>query len=360
MLNQTLFEALRAVSPEVSIIHEGESGAYEVHAAAGVSLSAKRTTGRTAFVTRWGETYKLNCPICGDTRQRLFICHLLGVTIGKGAGKLRFSRSIAMCHNQHCNIYPWLMQLPGINWQELTLVEGVSPTKSKGAGLSEEIEMPRPSIPLMSDEVPQRVHDYLIGRGFDPQQLYTQYRLHYAPQGALWNIIENKALYEDRIVIPIFHGGILTGWQARDITGASPIKYLTAPGWRKTEALYNMDVAKWFRDIVIVEGPTDVWRAGENSIALMGKTLSAGSIQAEILQTLWGDRGRVLICLDSYEDDPSTLEAAAKLMETIHEIKAFPEGIAMLQLPSDDPGSWDEEELRSLLNQCFADMQRRV
>jgi DNA primase len=187
--------------------------------------------------------------------------------------------------------------------------------------------------------------------------MYTKYRLHYAPIDSVWNTLENKKLHEPRIVIPIFRGGLLVGWQARDVTGSSPIKYLTTPGWKKTEVLYNMDVAKWYSDVVLVEGPTDVWRVGDNAMALMGKTLAHGSIQAEILQTLWGDRGRCLICLDSYEDDPDTVAASAKLLAELDKLNVFPEGRAIFNLPNRDPGDWDHDELEALLNAAFGYLQ---
>lgn len=359
MLNSVLFEAIRSVSPEVAIVHENETGQYQVHAGMASRLAVKRRAeNKAAFVTQWGETYQLNCPVCGDQRRRLFICHLLGVHIGKGANRLRFSRGIARCHNAGCNIYQWLMSLPDIDWNNLELLEGVSPVKHKGDGLSGEVALPDPSIPLLSSGVPQIAYDYLLRRGYDPEQMYADYRLHYAPVGSVWNPLESHALREPRIVIPMFRGGLLVGWQARDITDTSKIKYLTTPGWKKTEVLYNMDVAKWYNAVVLVEGPTDAWRVGPNAMALMGKSLSATSTQAKILKTLWGDRGRCLICLDSYEDDPDTVESAVKIMKVLVEIGAFPKGIGIFNLPNKDPGSWDHDELEAKLNQCFNYMDR--
>src|SRR5579862_7193886 len=52
-----------------------------------------------AHVSSWGETYKVNCPFCSDTRGRLYISHRWGVRDPRTGDDLLH---LAFCHNEEC------------------------------------------------------------------------------------------------------------------------------------------------------------------------------------------------------------------------------------------------------------------
>ena len=81
-----------------------------------------------------------------------------------------------------------------------------------------------------------------------------------------------------RLVIPIYDAEErLAGWQARFV-GECPAevpKYLSCKGMRKSQLLYGLAEARSTTGpVVIVEGPTDVWRLGPGAVALFGKDMS--------------------------------------------------------------------------------------
>ncbi|MGA2255423.1 MAG: hypothetical protein ABSG53_12225, partial [Thermoguttaceae bacterium] len=85
-----------------------------------------------------------------------------------------------------------------------------------------------------------------------------------------------------RLLIPIYTLETqtvtrLAGWQARYI-GDCPDdvpKYLSCKGMKKSQLLYGLPDAVGSQGaVVIVEGPTDVWRLGPGAIALFGKDMS--------------------------------------------------------------------------------------
>ena len=81
-----------------------------------------------------------------------------------------------------------------------------------------------------------------------------------------------------RLVIPIYDADErLAGWQARYVGDCPPEvpKYLSCKGMRKSQLLYGLPEARSRSGpVVIVEGPTDVWRLGPGAVALFGKDMS--------------------------------------------------------------------------------------
>jgi DNA primase len=134
--------------------------------------------------------------------------------------------------------------------------------------------------------------------------------------------------YEDRLVVPVVQGRMLVGYQARVIQGESACKYLTV-SVKTAASLYNRDVAMFQRDIVLVEGVTDVWRIGPSSVALFGKTVKSG--QLALMKLLWGFSGSCVVCLD--RDDPHAAEAQRKMVQLLRQEKVFPRGVSGAELP---------------------------
>lgn len=158
--------------------------------------------------------------------------------------------------------------------------------------------MPGPLMPVnrLLPDHPARV--YLEGRGYDVSCLHERFRVCYCAESFL-----RYATATNRIIVPVYQGGEVYGWQARYIgqTDWKQVpKYYSMPGMKKSALLYNIDSACQFPLVVVCEGTSDVWRVGPQAVALFGKTIS--QTQQQLLATHWG-KGAVVTLLDGDAQD---------------------------------------------------------
>jgi hypothetical protein len=338
MLNDALYVALRDLFQEEPLIcNQGQEASFSCPPIKRTRLTRK--TKRYAVVEHWGECYAVNCPSCGDTRQRLYFSYLYEQTTKEKTVTYYFGR-LCRCQNEKCNLGKVLRNLKVPS-------EPVTTKPGTFVGIVQQsVDMPKGCIPLMSTDVPAHALQYLYERRFDPASLMNQFFVHYAPEGTVWQeateTSDEKVLYEDRLLIPVIQGRRLVGFQLRRLADKEkdPYKYLNSH-LKKARCLYNRDVAMYCPDVILVEGVTDVWRIGANSMALFGKELN--EYQRHMLGLLFGFSGRCLLCID--RDDAKGAEKSAQLIERLRREKTFPRGIAELVLPDDcDPAdlSWDQ------------------
>jgi len=113
-------------------------------------------------------------------------------------------------------------------------------------------------------ERPSSIHwDYLSSRNFKPMVARMNKLLGTRMRGA----------YAMRIIAPIYLDGMLVSYQGRDVTGRQSLRYKACEAenevWPHQETLYGIDDCK--KDtVLIVEGITDRWRLGENTVATFG------------------------------------------------------------------------------------------
>lgn len=92
----------------------------------------------------------------------------------------------------------------------------------------------------------------------------------------------------NRVIIPIYRAdGVPVGWQGRDITGRSKIKYLFPPCFRASEHLFNItSVNPSLKYVILSEGTFDVFgwsRFGvRNVLGTFGKKISGTQMDALI------------------------------------------------------------------------------
>ena len=105
---------------------------------------------------------------------------------------------------------------------------------------------------------------YLHERRYRARVLADKYNLMATSKYGKW---------KNRIIIPIYYEGTPVSFTARDITGKSDIRYKNCPkdfeGKSLKECLYGEEYCTKDR-IIVVEGPTDVWRMGDNCVGLFG------------------------------------------------------------------------------------------
>lgn len=121
------------------------------------------------------------------------------------------------------------------------------------------LEMPKGSGKLQS-----RHRKYLEKREFNPKEMED-----------LWDIqgVGISTEYQWRIVIPITLNGKIVSWTTRACDDKSKNKYMTAPPSREAihhkDILYGLDHAHG-DTVLVVEGPTDVWRIGPGAVCTFG------------------------------------------------------------------------------------------
>lgn len=120
------------------------------------------------------------------------------------------------------------------------------------------------------------------------------------------------------IVFPLYdHKHQLTGYIEKPL-GTKGQYYITS---NKSKGLYNIQNAKNYHTIVICEGVFDCFAIGDQSVALLGKTLSNDNL--DFLRTLKKD---YIICLDS-DAFENSLNIAKKLSSSHNVgIVKLPEG----------------------------------
>jgi len=253
----------------------------------------------------------ISCPFCGAEM------HL-------GISKLEGKVHCWVCSFEDLDRYPSflkvLYEVTGLGWDEIKEVladhgwEQYSyAIKKPDSGLAAKCELPRESRKISSIHRSSKGYsdavDYLSRRGFD-NDVIGWHDLRFASSGN----------YGGRIIIPICLDFKVVSFTSRDYTGKQKNRYKHAPLYmsskRIKDLLYNYDSAKSFDHIYILEGPTDVWRMGEDSVAVFRSALS--SEQRNLLISL--KPKSVTIVFDPMAASRA-YEAAESLLPFINKIK---------------------------------------
>lgn len=120
--------------------------------------------------------------------------------------------------------------------------------------------------------LPEIHRNYLIKRKFDPDFIQAKYHIRSQYK---------YGYFAYRIVIPVIEEGQVINLTGRDVTDKQEERYKHLPNEKAIipmkDCLYNIDSVK--NKAVIVEGPTDVWRVGDGSIATMGTEFTSAQIK---------------------------------------------------------------------------------
>ena len=158
----------------------------------------------------------------------------------------------------------------------------------------------------VSDSLARNHVAYLKSRGFKPGKIKQEWKIKGTGPTATLNGID----FRFRIIIPVYWEGIVSTWQARDVTGKSlgRLRYLTCPKEFEVEPgsriLYrHPEYSGKFG--VCVEGITDVWRLGRRAFATFG--IGFTRRQVRVIANLYDE---VVVLFDS---EPQAQKQAAKL-----------------------------------------------
>lgn len=282
-----LFARLQKQFGRVEVKKRGESFNYEEFASARPGQIQIRSQG---------ELYYIRCPFCsrpGDGRLRAYVSHFYGQPHPVTGVPMTH---LAQCWNENCFSEPgrsdeFELRLLGALATPLAPVSdaiGTPPAPFRPA-------MPGMCLPLSGLGLKHPAVEYVLGRGFDPDELARDYGASYCLDAKLeyrWAL--------NRLVIPVHQDGKLAGWQARRIDEDKSFKYYSMPGWHAGDQLYNFDAARLGRCVVIAEGVFDVWAVGREGVALFGKDVSPGQMRQ--LSALVEVEPLVVLLLDPKED----------------------------------------------------------
>lgn len=340
-LNPWLYRCLRERYGEVRIDKPGEKikEIFERDMGRGGSLEWKKK------IDNWGETYRICCPKCGDTRFRCYINHLWGHR-DEDSGWLRLE--LVYCFNDDSC---WTAESRELLFQRLSMLgyaledaqvkPGREPVQAK-------IDWPGEMIKVSTLPSSHAAKRYLTDRLLVPERLERHYGVSYCQHSRM-------EFASDRLIIPFWdRDNELIGWQARYIgelpwkdktrSRGLPPKYWSCPRMQRRRMLMNHENARHYDAVVLVEGPFDVFGVGPMAVASLGKSLSPP--QRELLVRM---RRPVLIALD-----PEETEQSARVAD---ELKADGVKVAHMRLPQGrDPGSY----CGAYLQECFIWQARKA
>lgn len=344
-LNPTLYSLLRQRFGKVVPANEGIAmcGAPRMAAAtsvyggtsfgpaydSGLSPFGQQRRRRISNVLTWGEYYRVSCPFCRETRQRLWINHLYGTKDDVGIPQ----HWLAHCYNEKCTTDPAVRAL--LEFHIFGIGQHPQLQIMQGENVSAVLSETRPPGPIAAfhELFPEHpVRRYLLERRYDLAYLSSQYGV-----GMCVDSTEFPAM-RGRIYIPIVMHGQLVGWQGRypdelDWKATGIPKYYGRPGMAKGRMLYNLDVAKQWPFVVVVEGVPSVWRLGGPAVALLGKTLTGPQ---RILLNYWAGKPIIIML------DPDAADNSEGIVRELKQTAASP--VVEIRLPGDyDPGDYEHE-----------------
>lgn len=302
-----------------------------------------------------GEAYRMNCPFCGDRKGRLYVNHFW---MQWDSVVMRHADDMIKCLNDtrcfdadkaenRSRFFQYLFS--GCNPKDVAM-----PIAAAAPGETKEVVPAPPGkiIPLSAMAPQQPICYYLRNRGYDLKVLNDYYGIGYVASVDRGH--SSKCL--DRIYIPLFCEHKLVGYQCRFIgdrewTDDVP-KSIGMPNMKRGNYIYNYDIVRRSRVLVLVEGPTSAWRVGFRAGALWGNSL--GGAQVTLINNTWSDDCLVVVLLDG----KATTEAAkvtAKLQGNCHA------KVVRVQLPvAEDPATFGEAPCWELIDRTCRERGLRL
>lgn len=214
------------------------------------------------------------CPVCGETRYRLYInlttgqiyCHNCQFK-GTVVNLIQFIEGISYtAARERFNIFKGNIILPDNVEDALEkrlMGKEVPEVQKRSVPLPEEFQL----ISSSTNMVAQRAERYLVKRGITQKQI-DQHRIGICATGQ----------YANRIIIPIYQDGELKFWVARAMSSKVKLKERSPSNlfyqYGKSEVIFNLDqAASKYHSAVISEGIFDALSWGGIGISLLGKSL---------------------------------------------------------------------------------------
>ena len=189
-------------------------------------------------------------------------------------------------------------------------------------------------LPSTAGELQEMHINYLLKRNFDPEKIKKE-----------WDI-KGTGIYGAfayRIIMPVYLNKKLVNFVGRDVTGKSKLRYDNCKNEDSIvplkDTVYGVDYVK--DKVLIVEGPTDVWRLGRGAVATFGTAYTIK--QVKLLKSF---KTRYIMF------DPSDKEAQKRAKELASDLSAFAGRTEILTFKGyKDPGELPQNEADDLMKE---------
>lgn len=225
-----------------------------------------------------GKEVHVNCPVCGETRHRLFINLENGKVYCQNCG-----------FGKNTSIVGLIQYVEGVSYSKaFTVFKDIKGNLAIPESISKDTindifmgdlrqDLDKRAIPIPEEYVPldpkhtnivtKRAIKYLHSRKITDKQI-VQHKFGFCMSGE----------YKNRVIIPITEDKELRFWVARAISSDAYMKEKSPSDndWNisKSEVIFNIDVAaKKYHTAVISEGIFDALSWGDVGISLLGKSL---------------------------------------------------------------------------------------
>lgn len=160
--------------------------------------------------------------------------------------------------------------------------------------------------------------------------------------------------YRGRLMFPVYEGGRLVYYQGRAMWEGQPgdagfrksLNPPRSPGAAvSSEVLMNLDLARFYRRVALVEGPVDCVHAGPSAVCIFGKRLSLvqiGKLLAAGVRAI-----DLMLDADAWGDALATLP----FLKTMFDVR-------LVRLPGGDPGNYPRAFLDQLRDQAVGTFSR--
>lgn len=260
----------------------------------------------------------INCPKCGDTvhhfginlHNKLYSCWCCG-TRGNPFTLVRMIEGIDDSSAIHAILKQYMTgeRYFAPEKEEVQSLALPSWFINMEAWYKESEKYTQEEWSLQSEKLaPCFVLNYLMARGYDPQETIKKYKL-------MWGGILGAFAF--RMLIPVFMNGVMVNFAGRATHGQDP-PYKNCPNARApmsiNDTLYGYDEVGEGETIVLCEGPLDKWRLGLGAMATFGLVLTTA--QAGLLYKK-KPKKLVFIYDEDVREDPEKLTVVDKSLAKI-------------------------------------------
>lgn len=260
-----------------------------------------------------GNEIHVCCPLCGDTRYRMYINTVSGLVYCHNCQyKGNIVRLVADV--EHIPVFMARQKIQSAaespvegSLSEYLLTKHIYATPytitKRSVKLPEEFKLLHNSSSCVANQAKR----YLYKRGITAQQIES-HGMGYCTSGE----------YDQRVIIPIVQEDQMKFWVARRFNTTVYPKEKSPHSefyqWKKSEVIFNLDTAvKTYNSLVICEGIFDALSWGNIGVALLGKTLYEPQL-VSLLQYRDLITDGVYVCLDA-DATESTIKLATELSQ---------------------------------------------
>lgn len=347
MLNKQLYAKVKQVFGNVEVLDEGQAP------------KLKRKFDRWYFDDSqdcsYGESYRVNCPVCGDKKGHCYISSL-SFTSPVVAGKVMPAAPLIIhCFRRDCFKDPEAVAAVSnvlktgeplaldCEEAEETIFGNQQQEHLRGTDIQTLLKW-QPDYHPIEKDAPAEVLDYVSKRGIrecDIEELRIGW-------GKCWNYKKDSFIGSNNwLQFPIIDQTGLRGFQSRQLKDVSNMKYFFDARTPKKMCLYNRERASKYYIAAIAEGIVDALHIGRCGMAFFG--FEPSKAQEKLLMQ---DGAKMILYVPDQKKhytngkcdlDPPVI--ADKWIEKWNTNKVFEWGAYRIDVPKGDAGECSMEEV---------------